>query len=233
MSVLQQYDIYCEHGFKVIPLIEGMKRPMCKDWTKYDPDFNRMMIRKHPKCNLGLLLGEIVDVEGDTQHANELIDQLVGDYPHPVYISAKSRHHLFLNPFPGFRILKFEGIEFRADRHQSVMPPSTVKGVQYTWENGCWLDGIPKIPERLLAFFTKIKDKKHVVKPGHMRLYCGKCQEPCFIHKKRFDLELELFKQVKQKWQCHDCREFDLRESCRSLRKQRRHNDTFVGRQAG
>jgi hypothetical protein len=42
-----------------------------------------------------------------------------------------------------------------------------------------------------------------------------------------------LFKQVKQKWQCHDCREFDLRESCRSLRKQRRHNDTFVGRQAG
>lgn len=228
MSILQQYDIYCEHGYKVIPLIEGMKRPLCKDWPTYDPEFNRQIIRKNPKCNLGLLLGEIMDVEGDTKHANDLIDQLVGDFPHPIYRSAKSRHHLFLNPIPGFRILKFEGVEFRAEKHQSVMPPSTVNGVRYVWENGMLFEGLTKMPERLLAFFNRIKNKKHVVKPGHMRLRCGKCAEPQFIHKKRFDLELALFKEMKQKWQCHSCREVDLRDGCRSLRKLRRNDSSLV-----
>ena len=84
MSVtLKHFDALTQRGLKIIPLRENSKIPMCKGWTNWNLLENRSKILQCPNCNLGILLGEIVDVEGDNEEANQIIADLVGDCPHP------------------------------------------------------------------------------------------------------------------------------------------------------
>ncbi len=135
MTPLECFDLYSGMGFQVIPLYHKTKIPIGNNWNKkWDIKESRSAVSRWSNCNFGILLGDIVDVEGDTEEANEFINLLIGDIPHPVYRSRKSFHHLFLTPDPVLTARRFEDIEFRVHRHQSVIPPIIVPFcTRYQW----------------------------------------------------------------------------------------------------
>ena len=206
---------------EIIPLLPNTKKPIFNHWQlEYNKERCRFLLEKNQRMNLGLRLGEIVDVEGDSPHANDLVNQLIGDYEHPSYKSRKSIHHLFINPDPKLTRVVFQDIEFRGFNHQSVIPPSSVDEVGYRWESLNF--PIPVMPERLLEFFWKVRHKKRNkyidVKPGHMKIPCSQCGKNFYLHRKRFEEELLAFKLLSQAWQCKNCRQIDLRPICRQFR---------------
>jgi hypothetical protein len=218
-TVIDHFDALTERGLRVIPLRENSKIPMCKAWNNHwDRRQARSKLEVFPDANIGLLLGEIIDVEGDSDEANHVIQELVGNYPHPSYQSVRSVHHLFATPDPTLRIFRVGEIEFRGHGHQSVLPPSSHHGFQYHWlKNFCFPP--PEMPDKLLRFYQRhtqgIKDR---CKPGHIRVWCDCCRESKWIHRKRFYEELAVFKLIDQKWTCHQCRNLDIRSACRMLR---------------
>lgn len=218
-NTLRHFDILSRYGLKAIPLRPCSKIPVCRGWTNYNPELARSLIERNPEYNVGILLGEIIDVEGDSEHANKTIINLIGDCPHPTYKSARSTHHLFQNPDPDLTILKFQQIEFRADRHQSAVPPSVMQdGVVYRWLEETVFP-IPPMPERLLRFYHELQRTRPALKPGHCKTTCFECQKQSYIHRKRLQLEITAFKGLGLRWTCHDCRKVDLRPLCRKLRK--------------
>lgn len=221
MNILNNFDQLTNIGLKIIPLREDTKIPVCKKWNhKWNKNINREILKKFPNCNLGLLLGEIVDVEGDSEEANKTLLRIIGDYPHPTYISSKSIHHLFLTPDKSLRHFRWNEIEFRGWGHQSVLPPSKIKDTSYKWLAASKFP-IPQMPNELFGFLKdKINKKKKFnrCKPNHIKPRCINCKKFIFIHEKRFNLELGVFKILNQKWQCNKCREVDLRQACRLFR---------------
>jgi hypothetical protein len=217
---LKHFDLLCKHGMQVIPLLTGAKKPIQDGWQLgYDQAQCRAYFERNPSMNMGLRLGNIVDVEGDSPHANALVNDLIGDYPHPSYTSRKSIHHLFLTPDPKLARIVFQDVEFRGHKHQSVLPPSVVGEIQYKWKTVVF--PIPPMPDRLLGFFKKVQrkrvDKNHI-KPGHMKLPCFTCRKDQFLHRKRFQEELAVFKSFGQPWQCQKCRAIDVRPMARKFR---------------
>lgn len=218
-NVLQHYDILTRYGLKAIPLRESTKIPVCKGWTDWNPGQNRAIFEQNPRLNMGIILGDIVDVEGDSEQANKTILKLIGDCPHPSYTSAKSIHHLFLNPDPTLTILTHQKIEFRGHRHQSAVPPSTMpEDISYKWLDHTQFP-IPPMPQALLQLYQKLRKVRPLIKPGHCKAKCHECQEESFIHRKRLHWELVAFKELGLRWSCHNCRTVDLRPMCRRLRK--------------
>lgn len=224
MSKLQWFEIYTQAGLKPIAIFKERKVPVGKrwncDWTpeRWRPYFN------NDDFDMGILLGEIVDVEGDTEEANYLINQMTNDVPHPMFQSSKSTHHLFLNPDPLLTRKVFNGIEFRANKHQSVVPPSTHEyGFQYGWLAGSKFK-IPKMPEKLFQYY-KLQNyglksnSSEKLKDNHTQIKCEACKKYFFIHKKRLFLELKAFHLKKLMWTCRNCRDLDVRQSCRNIRK--------------
>jgi hypothetical protein len=214
---------YLKQGLKIIPLYPKTKKPVGNAWNKsWNIDCIRDAFDIYNDANVGLLLGDIVDVEGDSPEANQRIFDLIGDYPHPCYKGSKSVHHLFLNPDPDLTRVSFEDIEFRGNKHQSVLPPSIhPDGTKYAWINKA--STIPSMPKALMEFYNQIKTVKpkkvKKKKSQYIKPWCIKCKNQFPIHVVRFKLELEAFKELNQRWQCHKCRKIDLRKKCRKLRK--------------
>lgn len=218
-KTVRHFDLLVSQGLQVIPLWKNTKIPMLDEWTKrrWEQAAMRRRLERSPDANLGLLLGDIIDVEGDSPEANAIVTRLIGDYPHPCYKSTKSIHHLFLTPDPTLRRVVFQDIEFRGFGHQSVLPPSVIDDVRYQWLDNFKFP-VPPMPDRLLSFYRKITTKKSRLKPGHMKIACATCRESQFLHKKRFNLELMAFKERQLRWSCQECRTIDLRAACRRLR---------------
>ncbi len=229
---LKYFDFYSSVGMKIIPVYLGSKVPVGKSWNlDWNKDKCREMV-KTENFNIGILLGEIVDVEGDTPQANDLLTQMIGSIPHPMYRSNRSIHHLFQSPDPELTAVHFHDIEFRGMLHQSVLPPSVHEsGVEY-----CWLRGtkfpIPPMPLELLSFYLKNKRENKVVKHvkriknvrrplphGLVKTLCRVCGNNEKIHKKRLKLEVRAFADLALPWMCHKCRELDMRVACRQIRK--------------
>ena len=218
--MLKYFEAYAKVGLQVIPLYANSKIPVFNEWNiGWNKDLCRESFVRYPKSNIGILLGNIVDVEGDTEEANTFIKKLVIDIPHPMYRSSKSTHHLFINPDPNLTAIRFQHIEFRAYKHQSVLPPSTHNdGTVYQWLQGTKFP-VPPMPQQLLNFYNKIINDKLNLKPKHIRPWCSVCNKRKYIHQKRFDLEKQAFAIFNYRWQCNKCREIDIREICRKLRK--------------
>lgn len=223
-AILKVFDVLVGHNLQPIVLRPKSKIPVQKAWNEqWNEKSNRDLFKHIENANVGLLLGKVIDVEGDTLAANQTVSRLIGDYPHPSYRSRKSVHHLFLTPDPELRIVKYKGIEFRGQGHQSVLPPSVMEdGLSYEWINFTF--PIPEMPQALLSFFDNVRKKKQkgrvVIKPDHMYVSCAACRKKDFIHKKRFELELIAFQvDVNSGWHCHNCRKLDLRQRCREIRK--------------
>lgn len=220
-TILDHFDVLVDKGLKVIPLRPNSKVPMHRGWNKnWTRREARESIIQYPECNLGFLLGDIIDVEGDSAHANLIIDRLVDGFRHPTYKSTRSVHHLFRTPDPELRIFKHKDIEFRGHGHQSVLPPSRTEEVIYRWLT---IDfPVPEMPEKLFQYYLNHNRNQVArssgLKKGHVRAKCTKCRKCYFSHKIRFDLELKAFKLLGLEWQCQLCREMDLRPVVRLLR---------------
>ena len=215
-TTLEHFDALTEQGLRVIPLRENSKVPMYKGWNvQWDRKRARSRLAMFPDANIGLLLGDVIDVEGDSQEANETLKFIIGDYPHPSYQSVRSIHHLFRTPDPKLRIFKIGEIEFRGHGHQSVLPPSSHYGHHYKWLQE--FDELPVMPEALKVFYERNK-KCRTLKPGHVKVRCVHCDKTHRLHRTRFELELKAFKLLGLEWQCRQCRSLDLRPACRMIR---------------
>lgn len=224
MEIIDYFYNYTKIGYQVIPIYPLTKIPVGKNWNHWNYDKSKSYFQKNPTANIGVLLGDIVDVEGDTDEANQIVKDLIGNVPHPMYKSSKSIHHLFENPDRNLTATRFLGMEFRAFKHQSVLPPSQHgDGSSYHWIEGCSIGKIPTMPDALMEFYWKNKKvvkstvKKH--KSDFITTFCSCCQVEEKIHKKRLQLEIKAFQELNSLWRCHYCRPWDVRPLCREIKR--------------
>ena len=224
------FDNYLSMGLSPILLQHRSKKPLLKNWNlNYNHKIWQKIIKQNSEknFNIAILLGKVVDVEGDTPEANELLLNLIGDYPHPCFHSSRSIHHLFLNPDPTLTVKRFHDIEFRGNKVCSVMPPSVHEdGTTYRFLK-CSEFPIPVMPPDLREYYFKnlqaqSKPKSVSIKPKvkkyHTKTLCNKCNQYQFLHKKRLALEVKAFKIYDMKWICRKCRNVDIRDICRNIR---------------
>jgi hypothetical protein len=207
---------YIRLGFQVIPIHPRSKVPVGKGWNEeWKKEKAIAVFRTNDDFNVGLLLGNIVDVEADSQEAEDRLWELIGDIPHPAYKSKSFTHHLFLNPWPELTRIAFDGIEFRANRHQSLIPPSIhPDGPTYRWLSSDWIkQGIPQLPSSLCEIGQpKLKEQKRTnfrkrrKKSGFLRPWCSICEKRSSLHKSKFELEKNLFAELGYGWVCRRCR---------------------------
>lgn len=213
------YDFYSDQGLRPIPVFPGSKIPVGRRWNRpWDRSRSRRQVAE--SSNLGVLLGDVVDVEADTPEANARLCSLIGDCRHPAYRSQRSTHHLFLNPDPSLTATTFGGIEFRGHRHHSLVPPS-VCGGSYEWLPESTFP-VPQMPARLLNFYFQNRRRTHkkVLPRGLVRSECRVCKGSETIHKRRLKLEVQAFAEYRLPWMCRECREFDFRDRCRELKRE-------------
>ena len=236
--MLKYFDGYVNCGFKPIAMFLKTKKPVSERWIEnWSVDkWRNYFAGEEQKYNMGILLGDIVDVEADSEDSNEFLNKLVGNVPHPAYQSSRSTHHLFLNPDSNLTFCTFHGIEFRGNRVCSVLPPSIHEtGIRYKFlkESTFTLSAMPK---DLLNFYfqnkpkkvaTKFRPNKPLLKPDHEKTICKVCKMQTFIHRKRLILEVKVFAKHNLPWMCHSCRKIDVREECRDMRKRLR-NEEYV-----
>jgi hypothetical protein len=223
--ILTAFDVYTQKlNWEVIPVLPNSKAPLMKGWNKhYDLDQVRKYLEENPDSNIGLRLGSVIDVEADTDYANTLLNEKVKDYPHPMYQSEKSIHHLFLTPDNELTRFVIHGMEFRGKLHQSLLPPSVnSNGVYYTWcENSSF--PIPPLPDSLVNLYNKHMKMAKAVKSGNLvKPLCYSCGKSTFhVHKTRYKLECLVFGDLGQKWQCQRCRDNKIRKLCRKIKRSR------------
>jgi hypothetical protein len=230
MRMLSFFDKYVELGLKPLPIYQNSKVPLTSKWNE-----NWSIERWRPyfqiqEYNIGILLGDIIDVEGDSEQANDLLERMIDGCDRPKFRSSKSIHNLFINPDPSLTRFVCNGIEFRAHKHQSVLPPSSHNdGTSYQWLSGSKFP-IPEMPEELVQFYFRNKIEKRksnrtpppkpVERNGIKNTICNKCQKKYPLHRKRILLEVQAFRKYNLLWMCRYCRPIDVRKDCRYLRKQ-------------
>lgn len=224
------FEKYHELGLKPIVMYPNTKLPCAKGWNKfYNVEFWRRKIcdgSVGDNPNLGILLGDIVDVEADCEKSNDFLCDMIGDCPHPCYQSSRSIHHLFLNPDVNLTQVTFHGIEFRGNMVCSVMPPSIhPNGSRYKFLKKSKFPILP-MPYKLLDFYrtNKMQLKKTAskfkgIKKDHKAIKCSLCEKLCMLHSKRLKLEIMAFSSIGSSWKCADCREFKVTDICREIRK--------------
>jgi hypothetical protein len=228
------FEKYLSIGLKPILLHPTSKKPLLSKWnSKYDQNKWKMLLQEHDNLNIGILLGDIIDVEADTEESNELLYSLIGNYKHPCFESSRSIHHIFLNPDVTLTATKFRGIEFRGNNVQSVFPPSIhVNGSRYRFLKESTFP-IPPMPEELLKFYwenrknqrksevkTRKKPKVKTLRENFKKSLCHNCKNYFIIHKKRLQLEVQAFLSMNKVWSCRKCREININSNCRNIRNQ-------------
>ena len=74
---LRVFNELVGEGLHPIAVHSNTKIPILEDWnSKIDHEANRDLIRR-PFTNVGILLGKIVDVEGDSKKANDTIAKVI------------------------------------------------------------------------------------------------------------------------------------------------------------
>ena len=229
-ETIRAFREYRALGWMITPVRHMSKMPIHDAWndpSEYDHNFIERTLTNGRPYNIGLVLGDIVDVEADSKEANARLEELIGDTPHPMYKSVRSVHHLFRCPDKRLTKVEVQGIEFRGARHQSVLPPSlAVDGVtKYTWLQKCNFQ-VPDMPAPLLRIF-KGRMAQQFPKKGvsgkHETPHCKKCGNKSRpINRKRFYKELTAFGAMNLQWHCHMCRKIlglDLRPLIRAQGK--------------
>lgn len=204
-----------KYGWKIIAIRPKSKVPAFKKWTgPYWADTHRNYLLDNPHANIGILLGDVLDIEADTPKANELAGSLIGNTPHLMYKSERSFHHLFINPFRSLNKIVWRGIEFRGNGHQSILPPSiNSSGVQYEWVDANSPICLP--PSNILRLLKQLISYQ----PDLVTPRCSVCGEENKMAKSRFKLEVILFSNMGCKWIGKCCRKHDLRHACRVIKK--------------
>lgn len=225
MNTKAAFSLYISQGFKPILLAPKSKKPILKQWNKnYDARRYNKILQVNTDYNIGFLLGDVVDIEGDNQRANNFLNDLFCDIPHPIFTSFKSTHHLF-KVYKGFSTTRFhkKGIEIRAKYHQSVVPPSihAEDDTKYEWifpsDHVSCLPIFTKELENAIFKFCNIN--KEFVKKDHVRIFCSVCKNKKYGHNKRINAEIVAFKKIGLKWSCNSCRTICIKDNVRKIRK--------------
>jgi len=187
-----------------------------KGWNqKYS--FNRIekFLKLNPgNYNFGILLGDVIDIEGDSSDANAFLQELFKDIPHAIYKSSKSTHHLFRMGSQTFTRIICNTIEFRGHGHQSVVPPSIHEdGTKYNWVSKKYhVNDLTFLPKDLEIKIKRFKSRNlNFTKPHSKKILCAECRQVCFVNKRRLLLEIDVVKSMDKKWMCHKCRPYDTR----------------------
>lgn len=221
----EAFDFYLSLGYKPIPARPRSKEPILKWGGRYRAHKARSVLCRWPNANIAVILGgpggdSILDCEGDTRDANDLINDLCRGCEHPTFQSSKSTHHIFKNPDPHLTVLKHAGVEFRGSRHISVVPPSThPTGVPYKWLTDPTMPA-PEMPRPLAEWYWDRRPRGWgKKKDGKSSPWCDLCGHKHDVDSKRFKLELQAFAKHGQPWRCHGCREIDVRNICRFIKR--------------
>jgi hypothetical protein len=227
------FDAYVKAGFKPIAVYDGTKVPIGESWNcdwsvqRWRPFFEQ------GNRGIGILLGDVIDVEGDSDDANDLLSRMIDGAKRPMYRSSKSIHNIFQNDCPSLTRIVVGGIEFRAHTHMSVVPPSKhTDGSIYKWLEGTKFP-VPQMPEELKNFLLKHLSARanktgrprsgkgrRLLPPNHRFTRCNSCGAKCPISTTRLKLEVRAFRTMNRLWSCRSCRGCDIRELCRQLRKE-------------
>ncbi len=210
--MIDYFKTYTTWGLQVIPIYPGSKIPIGRQWNDHwSLKSVQQIFNSRSDVNIGILLGLMIDVEGDTPEANTHLDDILKNHPHPIWQSARSRHHLFLSPDRKFQYKSFNGIEFRGSRHQSILPPSYHStGLQYEWV--CQEFPVPAMPKCLVKMLGLPK-LQQFAKP-----WCSICSNKFKVNFRRFKRELAAFKSLNLVWSCRKCRQVDIRKLCRGVK---------------
>jgi hypothetical protein len=229
MDAIEVFSVYKNLGYKIIPLYPNSKVPMFGQWQK-NYSYNKIekiITNSTEDINFGIILGDVIDLEGDCVESNKILDSMLADVYHPVFSSNKSKHHLFKSSIKNLTKIEFDGIEARGHRHQSVIPPSAhIAGCNYEWIfNIVPYTELPELPEflyrKIISLLPKIKNKlnKTNLKSNHSKILCFNCNATQMINQKRFNKEMEVFKKNNMQWACMKCRPFDLRKAIKNPNK--------------
>ena len=227
--MIQFFDNYVRLGLKPIPIFKNSKTPVESAWNKNWSEARWRKYFQDNNCNMGILLGDIVDVEADSEEGNDLLERMIDGCERPRFRSSKSTHNLFINPDPELTRLVVCGIEFRGNLHQSVVPPSSHEnGILYAWIAGSKFP-IPEMPDELKRFYFQNKKRKLTTKgkppppprirQGISKTECNSCHRKYPLHRSRIILEVKAFRKYGLLWQCRNCRSIDIRQDCRDIRK--------------
>lgn len=228
--MIQFFDKYVELGLKPIPIYKKTKTPIESAWNKNWSVERWRHLFTSGDYNMGILLGDIVDVEADSEEANDLLERIIDGCQRPRFRSSKSIHNLFISPDPSLTRVVVSGIEFRGNLHQSVVPPSCHEdGSKYQWLSGSFFP-IPEMPDELKRFYFQNKairrSKSEKQKPppakhksGCLRTHCNSCKNQFHMNRTRLMLEVRAFKIHGLPWLCRNCKPIDVREDCRKIRK--------------
>ncbi len=215
-STEEAFSFYRDLEWSVIAVRPRTKIPAFRNWSgKYLPSMNYNYISRNHDANIGLLLGKIIDIEADSEEAENKLNMILSGIPHMNYKSSRGSHHLFLSPLKKLRKVVMDGIEYRGYGHHSLLPPSTgPSGFDYQWsENSAkHLTELPQFIAKTLVenITSPIKFEKPI---------CYICGKQCQVSAVRFNLEIQALVVIKTKWACNRCRKYDLKEACRIIRK--------------
>jgi len=143
------------HGFG-----EKAKSPLFGAWPDFQPGPEHLeaTFEFNADAGLGVNLGAsgLIDLESDTPEGEKVLVDLCRGVECPQYQSRRSVHRLFQG-HAEVEFLKVAGldIEFRTGRHQSVIPPSIIGGVQYQWLVSPFDCPPPPITERILDYYMQ------------------------------------------------------------------------------
>jgi hypothetical protein len=226
MDSFQTVSFYNSLGYKIIPLFFQTKTPIFKNWnSNYNSELIINFVKEQEtQINYGLLLGDVIDIEGDCFESNKYIDELLKGIVHPCFQSKKSKHHLFRSTIKNLTRIVVNGVEFRGHKHQSVIPPSTHEdGQKYEWVTKIYhVNDIPIIPKHIEEYIRnqisndQSKKFKKKLKPNHISIKCSKCDKNIFINKTRFAKEMVFVKDARLNWSCNKCRNFDFRKQIKN-----------------
>lgn len=225
METKDLFQKYLHYGYQPILLNHKSKKPILKNWNaNYQPEIYLYYLNKSQNYNIGFLLGDIIDIEGDSEAANHFLNNLFSEINHPIYQSYKSTHHLFRN-YKGCKITRLHarGIEVRAHKHQSVVPPSVheLGGFVYEWKTPIFYHfEIPFLTESIEKRIKNYCGLHHVTrKPNSSRIICAKCKKFIYVNKNRLQLEIAAFQTINNRWNCHKCRQFNINQIVRTIKK--------------
>ena len=206
--IKQAFICYLDFGYQPILLNYNSKAPIFFKWQKnYNYKVYLPLLENGKKYNLGLLLGKTIDIEGDSEEANIILNNNFLNVNHPIYKSKKSYHHLFKNSYRNISRIQNNNIEIRGYGHQSVVPPSNVDSEKdYVWiEDLVPYKDLAEIPDYFAKQYNletlKRINKNKLKSTDKSVIWCKQCSSKFYLN--RILITNILAKNTK--WVCKNC----------------------------
>ena len=184
-----------ELGWWLVP-VRGFgkkaKNPLFEGWPDYRPDVESLaaLFELDLSAGMGVNLGPsgLVDLEADSVEGEIVLDDLCQGLEFPWYQSRRSKHRLFqADDSIAYLGIASNKIEFRAGRHQSILPPSVIDEIEYQWHVTPFDCPPPPLSQRIIDFYQEHAAKSPATKTG------PRTKRQSFPYREKFDYILRHF----------------------------------------